>query len=192
MSLYDQGGPNYSEVIEKILDWTYQVEMKPEDRLDVVIFDIAQDDKLARDYKGFDIITKIVQSTHKRIQAAIERDAMLSSLLDKKQLILFEEPVADHLVLATMRTPTEYLLVSLERLRKLWDAPNDTFTWEGKKVDVSLQVGVCKFSDLGSYDRGIASELMRHHLWTIGEKFKQRHGHTIEYDAIVQTEKIKE
>ncbi|MGH2498117.1 MAG: MerR family transcriptional regulator [Ktedonobacteraceae bacterium] len=190
MSLYDQGGPDYSEVIEKILDWTYQIGMKPEDRLDVVIFDIAQDDMLARDYKGFDIITKIVQSTYKRIKTAIERDPKLSSRLDEKQLILFEESVADHLVLATIRTPLNYLLVSLERLRKLWDAPNDTFTWEGKKVDVSLQVGVCKFSDLSSYERDIASELMKHHLWTIGEKFKQEHKQIIEYDAIVPTEKI--
>lgn len=192
MSLYDEGGPNYSEVIEKILDWTEQVSMQPEDRLDVVIFDIAQDDKLAREYKGFDIITKIVQSTYMRIQAAIQRDYKLSSLLTKKEMILFEKPVADHLVLATIRTPTAYLLVSLERLRKLWDVPNDTFTWEGKKVDVSLQVGVCKFSNLGAYERGIASELMKHHLWTIGGEFKQKHDHTIEYDAIVPTEKIKE
>lgn len=192
MSLYEEGGANYSEVIEKILDWTSQANMKPEDRLDVVIFDIAQDDKLARDYKGFDVITKIVQSTYRRIQTAIQRDEKLSALLDKKHLILFEKPVADHLVLATIRTPTEYLLVSLERLRKLWDPPNDKFTWEGKKVDVSLQVGVCKFSNLGSYDRGIASELMKHHLWTIGEQFKQEHARTIEYDAIVPTEKIKE
>ena len=192
MSLYDEGGPNYNEVIEKILDWTEKAGMKPQDRLDVVIFDIAQDDRLAREYKGFDIITKIVQRTYSRIQTAIQRDEKLSHLLEKQELILFEKPVADHLVLATIRTPTAYLLVSLERLRKLWDPPNDTFTWEGKKVNVSLQVGVCKFANLGSYDKGIASELMKHHLWTIGAQFKQQHEHTIEYDAIVPTEKIKE
>ena len=166
-SIYQQGGLNYSSSVEKILDWTRLVGTLAEKLVNVMIVDIAKEDVLAKTHKGYDIIISILERTRTRIRAIIQNDPNATALTAKNQLILFDEPVADHIVLAAADIPRDYLLVFLERIRRFWQAPNDTFEWEGSPVAFSLQVGVCNFPGLGHYERGIATELMKHHLWVL-------------------------
>ena len=92
-------------------------------------------------------------------------------------------------MLATADVPRDYLLVFLERIRRIWKAPNDTFEWEGSPVAFSLQVGVCNFPGLGLHERDIANELMKHHLWALSQAMfdKTPLEHVLEYDAKVIT-----
>ena len=188
-SIYQHGGLNYESSIEKMLDWTRMVGTQAEKLVNVVIVDIAREDVLARTHKGFDIIIGILERTRTRIRTIIQNDPIASAFAAKDQLILFDEPVADHLVLAAADVPRDYLLVFLERIRRIWQAPNDTFEWEGSPVAFSLQVGVCNFPGLGLHERGIATELMKHHLWALSHAMfdKTPLEHVLEYDAKVIT-----
>jgi DNA-binding transcriptional MerR regulator len=188
-NIYQLGGLNYSSIIEAILDWTEEVGIISEKLVNVILVDIAREDVLARTYKGFDIIISILERTRARIRTTIQNDPIASAFAAKRQLVLFDEPVTDHLVLAAAGIPRDYLLVFLERIRRIWQATNDRFEWEGNPVTFSSQVAVCNFSDLGSHERGIATELMMHHLWMLSlEMFEKTPlTHVLEYDAKVIT-----
>ncbi|HYL44417.1 MAG TPA: MerR family transcriptional regulator [Ktedonobacteraceae bacterium] len=188
-NIYQQGGLNYTRIVEKILDWTEQIGSLVEKTVNVVVIDIAEEDILAREHKGFDIIINLLQRTRLRIKTTLQSDPTASSLISKNQLVLFDEPVADHLVLVTIDIPRDYLRVILERIKRIWLATSDKFVWGEKEVAVSLQVGVCRFPSLG-YERGIASEMMKHHLWMMSQQMfaKMPLEHVLEYDAVVVTE----
>lgn len=188
-NIYQQGGLNYTRIVEKILDWTEQIGSLVEKTVNVVVIDIAEEDILAREHKGFDIIINLLQRTRLRIKTTLQSDPTASSLISKNQLVLFDEPVADHLVLVTIDIPRDYLRVILERIKRIWLATSDKFVWGEKEVAVSLQVGVCRFPSLG-YERGIASEMMKHHLWMMSQQMfaKTPLEHVLEYDAVVVTE----
>src|SRR5205807_5909931 len=115
-----QGGLNYSSIIEEILDWTRQIGAVAEKLVNVVVVDIAHENVLAKKYKGFDIIISLLQETQKRIRDVIQTDPIASTYASKNQLVLFEKPVADHIVIAATDIPKEYLLVFLERIRRIW------------------------------------------------------------------------
>ncbi len=138
-NIYQQGGLNYTRIVEKILDWTEQIGTLAERTVNVVVIDIAEEDILARDHKGFDIIISLLQRTRLRIKTTLQSDPTAASLISKNHLVLFDEPVADHLVLVTIDIPRDYLRVILERIKRIWLATSDKFVWGEKGVAVSLQ-----------------------------------------------------
>jgi DNA-binding transcriptional MerR regulator len=189
-NIYQQGGLNYSRSIESILDWTEQIGALSQKLVNVVIIDITGENDLARTYKGFDIITHILRRTQARIKSLVQSDPIALDFASKNQLVLFDKPVADHLVLVAADIPRDYLLVFTERIRRIWRVSNDTFEWDGNEVTVLMQVGICNFPGLGLHERGIATELMKHHLWMLSHEMIEKTplSHVFEYNAVVITE----
>jgi hypothetical protein len=191
-NVYQQGGLNYTTIIERILDWTSQIAIGPEENVDIAIIDIAKEGDLAKQYKGFDIIIDLVQKTRARIQTAIQNDSAAKVYASKQQLVLFEDPVTDHLILVTANVEREYLLVFLERIRRYWQATTDPFIWQGETVPVSIQIGICTFPNLGAYKRGVATEMMKHHFWELSNMmiYNPLLENILEYHPKVVTAKV--
>lgn len=190
-SIYQQGGINYTSTVQSILDWIKKIDLPATENVSVVIVDIAGENELARDHRGFDIIVDLVQNTRKRIQLIIQNDPVASALKSNDHLHLLDIPVADHLVLVVTGAEMPYLRVFLERIRRIWRNTNDSFTWDGKEVPVSLQVGICTFARLGSFESGQAAELMKHHLWELYHRMAVPSEQIFEYYGEVTTYTIR-
>ncbi len=187
-NIYQQGGINYTNTVESILDWMLEIQLPKTEDIYVAIVDIFRENELARQHKGFDIIVDLVQNTKKRIQQAIQGDQVALALQREKHLKLFDTPVADHLVLVATGTKMPYFLVFLERIRRFWRNPPDTYTWnEEELLDISLQVGVCTFSQLAALEKGESSELMKHHLWELYHRMIKSSDRVFEYTGAVDT-----
>jgi DNA-binding transcriptional MerR regulator len=191
-NIYQQGGLNYTTIIERILDWTSQIAIGSEGSVDIAIIDIAKEGELAKQYKGFDIIIDLVQKTRARIQTAIQNDSAAKVYASKQQLVLFEDPVTDHLILVTANVERDYLLVFLERIRRYWQAVTDPFIWQGETAPVSMQIGICTFPNLGAYKRAVAAEMMKHHFWELSNMmiYNPLLENILEYFPTVVTSKV--
>ena len=177
-----------------------EIPVQPDDEVSLVVIDIFRESELAGEYQGFELIIYIVARIRERINKLIQNDPIASELATKKQLMFFDSPVGEHLLLATVNVPRDYLLIFLEEIRNFWQKEaGDAFTWKGVDIDVALQVGICRFKDLARYQRELAFQIMSYHLRRLvnqiyerDEKSEQPLNHVLEYNAVVRTEKAHE
>lgn len=200
LNVYHLGGLNYSRFIEKVCCWMEEMPLTLDDEVNLVVIDIFKESDLAGEYQGFELIIYIVRKTLERITELIQNDPIARELTAKKQLILYDTSVGEHLLFATARIPRDYLLILLEKIRRLWQKEvGDIFTWKGNTIDVALQVGICRFNGLARYKREMAFQIMNYHLGELVSQIyerdrnnKQPLNHVIEYDAAIQTERVRE
>ena len=146
------------------------------------------------------MIIDIINRTLSRINELIQKDPIAGELMAKKQLLLFDSSVGEHLLLVTAGIPRDYLLIFLERIRRFWQKESgDLFIWHGITIDVALQVGICRFDGLARYKREMAFQIMTYHLGELvsqiyekDELNQQPLNHVIEYNALIQTERVQE
>jgi DNA-binding transcriptional MerR regulator len=197
LDIYHYGGSDYSRIAEKIYDWIEQAQVSAEETINLVLIDIYKEGELAAKYQGFEVVIEIVRQTRDRIQGLMQNDPILLDLSAKKHLVFFNEPIGEHLLLATVNVPENYLLILLEQIRQFWQEAGDTFRWKGIEVKVVLQVGVCRFAGLAGYERKVASRMTNYHLKKLAQQMYTRHSdhplnRVLEYDAVVITEKVVE
>jgi len=197
LDVYRSGGADYTKVVEKTYEWIKQAQISPEDAVELVLVDIYKEGDLAARYQGFEVVIDIVRRTRERINELIQSDPILTELVANNHLYFCEEPVGEHLFLGTVHVPRNYLLIFLEQIRAFWQEQGDTFVWKENEIEVVLQVGVCRFSGLGGYDKKVASRMMNYHLKRLAQQLYDRHkdrplNHVLEQDAVVVTEKVGE
>ena len=200
LDIYHFGGLNYTRFLERVCNWIEEMPVQPDDEVSLVLIDIFRESELAGEYQGFELIIYIVARIRERINKLIQNDPIASELATKKQLMFFNSPVGEHLLLATVNVPRDYLLIFLEEIRNFWQKEaGDAFTWKGVDINVALQVGICRFEDLARYKRELAFQIMSYHLRKLvnriyerDEKSEQPLNHVLEYDAVVRTEKAHE
>ncbi len=200
LDVYHFGGLNYTRFIEKVCCWMEEMPINPDDEVNLIVIDIFKESELAADYQGFELIIEIVRKTWERISELIQNDPIARDLSAKKQLELFETPVGEHLLFATVNIPRDYLLIFLEKIRRFWQKEaGDIFRWKRVEIEVALQVGICRFDGVARYNREMAFQIMNYHLRELvnqiygrDEVSEQPLEHVIEYNAIVRTEKVHE
>ena len=200
LDIYHFGGLNYSRFIDKVCCWMEEMPINPDDEVNLVVIDIFKESELAAEYQGFELIIYIVRKTWERIAELIQNDPIARELATKKQLMLFDTPVGEHLLFATVNVPRDYLLIFLEKIRRFWrKEAGDIFRWKKVEIDVALQVGICRFDGLARYNREMAFQIMDYHLRELVSQIyerdkdsKQSLNHVLEYDATVRTEKVHE
>src|SRR5712691_797238 len=200
LDVYHFGGLNYTRFIEKACCWMEEMPINPDDEVNLIVIDIFKESELAADYQGFELIIDIVRKTWERIAELIQNDPIARELAAKKQLMLFDTPVGEHLLFATVNIPRDYLLIFLEKIRRFWQKEaGDIFRWKRVEIEVALQVGICRFDGVARYNREMAFQIMNYHLRELvnqiygrDEVSEQPLNHVIEYDAIVRTEKVHE
>jgi DNA-binding transcriptional MerR regulator len=198
LDIYHFGGMNYTRFIDKVCCWMQEMPVKPDDEIHLVVIDIFKESELAAEYQGFELIIYIVRKTWERIAELIQNDPIAKELAEKKQLMLFDTPVGEHLLFATANVPRDYLLIFLERIRRFWQKEaGDIFRWKKIEINVALQVGICRFDGLGRYEGDMAFQILNYHLRElVGQIYardtdnKQPLNNVLEYDATVRTEKV--
>ncbi len=199
LDVYHTGGLNYTRFTERVCDWMEELPITPDDDVNVVVIDIFRESDLASEYQGFELVIDIVRRTRERIVELIQNDPIAKELEANKQLMLFDTSVGEHLLFATVNIPKDYLLIFLEKIRRLWQKEaGDIFRWKRIEIDVALQVGICRFDGLGRYKREMAFQIMNYHLRELVNQIYERDkvsehplNNVIEYDAIVRTEKVQ-
>src|SRR2546421_5111158 len=165
LDIYHFGGLNYSRFIEKVCCWMEEMPINPDDEVNLVVIDIFKESELAADYQGFELIIYIVRKTWERIAELIQNDPIARELAAKKQLMLFDTPVGEHLLFATVNVPRDYLLIFLEKIRRFWQKEaGDIFRWKRVEIEVVLQVGICRFDGVARYNREMAFQIMNYHI----------------------------
>jgi len=200
LDVYHFGGLNYTRFIEKVCCWMEEMPINPDDEVNLIVIDIFKESELAADYQGFELIIDIVRKTWERISELIQNDPIARELAAKKQLVLFDTPVGEHLLFATVNIPRDYLLIFLEKIRRFWQKEaGDIFRWKRVEIEVALQVGICRFDGVARYNREMAFQIMNYHLRELVNQIYDRDEvserpleHVIEYNAIVRTEKVHE
>ena len=203
LDVYHVGGLNYTKFIEKVCCWMEEAPVNSDDEVNLVVIDIFKESDLAAKYQGFEVIVDIVRRTRERISELIQNDPIASDLAVQKKIILFDTPIGEHLLLATVsdhNAPRDYLLIFLEKIRRFWQKESgDIFVWKRVNIDVALQVGICRFDGLARYKREMAFQMMNYHLRELVNQIYDRDqdserplNHVIEYDAVVRTEKVHE
>ncbi len=200
LDIYHFGGLNYTRFVEKVCCWMEEVPINPDNEVNLVVIDIFKESELAAEYQGFELIIYIVRKTWERIAELIKNDPIARELVAEKRLMLFDTPIGEHLLFATVNVPRDYLLIFLEKIRRFWQKESgDIFRWKRVEIDVTLQVGICRFDGLARYGREMAFQIMNYHLGELvyqiydrNENSKQPLNHVIEYDAIIRTEKVHE
>ena len=200
LDVYHFGGLNYSRFIEKVCCWMEEVPIALDEEVSLVVIDIFRESELAAEYQGFELIIDIVSRTLERITEMIQKDPIARELVEKKQLMLYDISVGEHLLFATAGLPRDYLLIFLERIRRFWQKEaGDLFTWKGITIDLALQVGICRFDGLTRHKREVAFQIMNYHLGELvnqiyerDKKSSQPLTHVIEYNALIRTEKVRE
>jgi DNA-binding transcriptional MerR regulator len=200
LDVYHSGGLNFTKFIERVCRLMEEIPITPDDEVNLIVIDIFRESDLAAEYQGFELIINIVRKTWERIAELIQNDPTARELADKKHLMLFDTPVGEHLLFATVNIPKDYLLIFLEKIRRFWQKDlGDIFTWKRVEIEVALQVGICRFDGLARYKREMAFQIMSYHLRELVNQIYQRDehseqplNHVIEYDAIVLTEKVHE
>lgn len=192
--VYLTGGLNYTKVVEKIVTWMEQLRLTSSDSMDVVLIDVSEEGQLASDYGGYDIVADITRKNRNRIYKLIEDDPIAAKFAASRRLVLFDQEIGDHLVLAATEVPRPYLLTLLERIRRFWRQEWDsTFVWKGEDVEVLLQVGICEFTNLVGYEREMTSSIMRFHIRGLAEQIFQKEplDRILETNGAIVTEKIR-
>ena len=203
LDIYRFGGMNYTRFIEKVCCWMEEAPVNSDDEVNLVVIDIFRQSDLAARFQGFEVIIDIVRRTRERISELIQSDPIAKDLAAQKKIMLFDTPVGEHLLLATVSNhnePRDYLLIFLEKIRRFWDRESgDIFSWKRVDIDVTLQVGTCRFDGLARYEKRMASQILNYHLQELIKRIydKDRDNerpleHVIEYDAIVRTEKASQ
>ena len=203
LDIYHFGGMNYTGFIEKVCCWMEEAPVNSDDEVNLVVIDIFRESDLAARFQGFEVIIDIVRRTRERISELIQSDPIAKDLAAQKKIMLFDTPVGEHLLLATVSNhnePRDYLLIFLEKIRRFWDQESgDIFSWKRVNINVTLQVGICRFDGLARFERKMASQILNYHLQELIKRIydKDRDNerplkHVIEYDAIVRTEKASQ
>jgi len=203
LDIYRFGGLNYSRFIEKVCCWMEEVPINSDDEVNLMVIDIFRESDLAARFQGFEVIINIVRRTRERISELIQNDPIAKDLAAQNKIMLFDTPLGEHLLLATVSShnePRDYLLIFLEKIRRFWQKESgDIFRWKRVNIDVALQVGICRFDGLARYKREMASQIMNYHLRELVNRIYDRDkdsqqplNHVIEYDAIIRTEKVHE
>lgn len=196
LDIYQFGGTDYSRIVEQTYDWLEQVQVSAEHTVNLILVDIHNEGELAARYQGFEVVVDIVHKTKERIKELMQSDPVIAELVANKHLIFFEDPVGEHLLLAAVHIPRNYLLIFLEQIRGFWQL-RDTMIWKRVEVKVVLQVGVCQLAGVAEYEKKVACQMMNYHLRKLAQQMYDRNqdrpfNHVIEYDAVVATEKIVE
>lgn len=203
LDIYRFGGLNYTKFIEKVCRWLDEGPFNSDDEVNLIVIDIFRESDLAARYQGFEVIIDIVRRTRERVSELIQNDPIAKNLAAQKKIMLFDSHVGEHLLLATVSSlnePRDYLLIFLEKIRRFWDRESgDIFSWKRVDIDVTLQIGICRFDGLTRYEKRIASQIMHYHLKELVNRIYDRDRdnerpleRVIEYDAIVRTEKAHE
>jgi hypothetical protein len=203
LDIYQFGGLNYTRFIEKVCCWMEEVPVNADDEVNLVVIDIFKESDLAARFQGFEVIIDIVRRTRNRIFELIQNDPIAKDLAAQKKILLFDAPVGEHLLLATVSShnePRDYLLIFLEKIRRFWDREaGDIFNWKRVEIDVTLQIGMCRFDGLAKYEKRTASQILNYHLQELVNRIYARDrdsqqplNRVMEYDAIIRTEKVYE
>ncbi len=203
LNIYHFGGLNYTKFIEKVCCWMEEVPINSDDEVNLIVIDIFRESDLSARFQGFEVIIDIIRRTRERISELIQNDPIAKDLAAQKKIMLFDTPVGEHLLLATVSSydePRDYLLIFLEKIRRFWDRESgDIFSWKRVDIDVALQVGTCRFGGLARYERRVASQILNYHLQELVNRIYDRDKdnerpleHVIEYNAIIRTEKVQE
>lgn len=192
--IYQFGGWNYSSVVGEFMNWVAQTDVQPDDELYLILIDVAKEGKLARNHQGFRIVLDVVQRTKERVCTLLQNEDDVRTLFHDRHIMLFNEPVGDHLILAASNVSRAYLLTLLDPIRKFWKRDSgDGFEWEGKDADVSINVGICNFTGLLHYDEMTVARNLNFHLRTLAEQIylMERSGKSIgqilEHHARIET-----
>jgi DNA-binding transcriptional MerR regulator len=203
LDIYRFGGQNYTKFIEKVCSWMDERSVNSDDKVNLIVIDIFRESDLAVRFQGFEVIIDIVRRTRERISELIQNDPIAKNLAEQKKIMLFDSSVGEHLLLATVSSldePRDYLLIFLEKIRRFWDRESgDIFSWKRVDIDVTLQIGICRFDGLTRYEKRISAQILHYHLKELVSRIYDRDRdnvrpleHVIEYDAIVLTEKAHE
>jgi hypothetical protein len=197
LDIYHFGGSDYTRIVEQTYDWIEQVPVSAEDTVNLILVDIHNEGELAARYEGFEVVVDIVHKTKERIKELMQGDLVIAELVTNKHLIFFEDPVGEHLLLAAVHIPRNYLLIFLEQIRGFWQGLGDTLIWKGVEVKVVLQVGACQLAGVAEYEKKIACQMMNYHLRKLAQQMYDRNldlpfNRVLEYDAVVVTEKFVE
>lgn len=176
LNIYRWGGLNYTRGVEHILYWLEETNVALDAPVWVALIDLMHDEDLAKEYEGYDVITDILQEMLTRIKDWIQRHAYAAKLAKNQQLLLIDDFFGDHLLLAATQIDRDSLLLLLKDLQKLWQpGTNPLVKWEGKKVVVAFQIGICQFHGLRSSEPAAAFHKMNSHLEGLARRIAERH-----------------
>ena len=167
LDIYHYGGLNYIKAIERIWQWAQDIGIGPDETIHLILIDIHREDLLAAKYQGFEIVVDLVRNNARRIREQLENDPVLKTRVAQQRLLFIEEPVGEHLLLANRHNRSDwgYMPIFLERIMQFWRGDGDKFYWKKVEIDdAALQVGVCHFPGLMSYEQDVALSQMNHFL----------------------------
>jgi DNA-binding transcriptional MerR regulator len=174
-NIYTKGGLNYDTAISDMLDMLRNKAAGKEDTLAFLVIDIVNEQQLAADHQGFEIITDLLKHTRRRLKALIKEDIFARELQSRDMLKLLEEDYGDHLIVVAINPPYQSLRIFADKVRMIWQRDaGDSFKWDNESLEVSLQVGILAVPDLVPLEEINRRQIVEHGLSTLVDSLFRR------------------